>query len=170
MYFEYVRFLVKPDTDMEMFLEKVNKAFVNEKSRFYLVSDTKIEEMNTIPYYRDVSNLVIFGISILLIFMGCLIVYYVFIRKRMKKEQHILKQYGYSCQLEKNLRILVYNTIALLIIVIFGNPICSFVNQFAIVTGYGKFLDFNIGIVLASYGFILILNRLCEWIVGEVRV
>lgn len=162
LYFEYVRFIVDPESDVEAFIEKVNKSFNNEKSMFYLGN----VGMSSTVSYRDFSNLFIFGMSIMLVYLAGMIIYYVFNRKRILKERRMMKEYNYSRILESITRVFTVHTLTFLLILIFGSSLCDLVNQFAVSMFCEAFLEMDISMIFFSYLLIMIYSFVCEAVIG----
>ena len=162
LYFEYVRFIVDPESDVEAFIEKVNKSFNNEKSMFYLGN----VGMSSTVSYRDFSNLFIFGISIMLVYLAGMIIYYFFNRKRILKERRMMKEYNYSRILESITRVFTVHTLTFLLILIFGSSLCDLVNQFAVSMFCEAFLEMDISMIFFSYLLIMIYSFVCEAVIG----
>ena len=165
LYFEYVRFIIDPECDVEAFVEKINKSFNNEKSMFYLGN----VGTNTTVSYRDFSNLFIFGISIMFVYLVGTIIYYIFNRNRILKERRMMKEYEYSRILESIIRVFIVHTFTFLLILLFGSTLCELMNQFAISMYYESFLTMDIPLIFYSYLLIMIYSFACEAVIG-VRI
>lgn len=163
LFFDYVRFIVSPEVNVNELLDKINKSFVNDKSEFLVNDSIDIQIAN----YRNIGNLLIFGVSIIVIFFASIFSYYVFIRERFLKEQKILNDYKYLSILESALRIIILNTVAFIALLVFGQPLCDMVNQFAALLYYEAFLQLDVFIVLLAYFLVLGFNLVCEKVIGR---
>ena len=121
---------------------------------------------NSTVSYRDFSNLFIFGISIMLVYLAGMIIYYVFNRKRILKERRMMKEYDYSRILEIMTRVFTVHTLTFLLILIFGSSLCDLVNQFAVSMFYEAFLMMDIPMIFFSYLLIMIYSFVCETVIG----
>lgn len=165
LYFEYIRFIVKPGTDMEIFTNEMNESFSCLHSYF----KTFIAGTDAEIIYRNKDNMNIFKNIIIAIFVSIITIFYLFKRSRMIKEMRLMKEYGYNAIFEKILNVFVMNTIALLVVLLFGNQICNLINGFAKLMSYAKFLSFEFKYIFIGYLVIMLFNLLCEILICRKR-
>lgn len=164
LWFEYVRFILRPGSDIEAFINEANSVIPLDKSSFSLFEGEGLGRK--LIYYQSPESFMIYCSAILLIILLTMIMINLFIRKRMIKESAIMIRYGYNAPIERILRIgsLLFISFVLALLII--QPFSNFINDYAHSLYYDKFMDFNLlWLLLATLaiGFVYIL---CEGFIG----
>ena len=148
LYFYYVRFLLEPGSDYEAVAEKINKSLYKDSASITVFQGKGLG--NDVVFYRSPSSFMIYGAVILILLLGILFVFYLFKRKRMKKEGEIMRTYGYSSVSESLMRNGCLLMISFLLVVMLGNQVCEKINAIAEENFYQPFLTMDIGMLLMA--------------------
>ena len=158
LYFYYVRFLLEPGSDYEAVAEKINKSLYKDSASITVFQGKGLG--NDVVFYRSPSSFMIYGAVILILLLGILIVFYLFKRKRMRKESEIMRTYGYSSVSESLMRNGYLLMISFLLVVMLGNQVCEKINAIAEENFYQPFLTMDLVMLLmalVSIAFITII-------------
>lgn len=167
LFFEYVRFILRPGSDIKTFVNEVNSAVPQDKSSFSLFGGEGLGR--NLVYYQSPESFMIYCISIIGIILAIIILVNMFIRKRIQKEQAIMHHYGYSIQQERILRIGVLLFFASVTALCISKPFCESVNDYARSLYYDKFMSFDMIWILLSALAVGAVFILCESVIGGKR-
>ncbi len=161
LYFYYVRFLLEPGSDYEAVAEKIDRSLHKDSASITVFQGKGLG--NDVVFYRSPSSFMIYGAVILILLLGILFVFYLFKRKRMRKESEIMRTYGYSSVSESLMRNGCLLAVSFLLVVMLGNQACEKINAIAEENFYQPFLTMDIGMLLMalmSIAFITIILEL----------
>ncbi len=148
LYFYYVRFLLEPGSDYEAVAEKIDRSLHKDSASITIFQGKGLG--NDVVFYRSPSSFMIYGAVILILLLGILFVFYLFKRKRMRKESEIMRTYGYSSVSESLMRNGCLLMISFLLVVMLGNQACEKINAIAEENFYQPFLTMDIGMLLMA--------------------
>lgn len=127
--FDYVRFLVEPGSDTEVIAKKIDEKFDYDDQDIVKFAGRGLEDVH--KYYKNPNNFSIYFITITIVFMSMFVVVYIFKKKRVNKENNILKTYGYSIRLERFIRVGITTLLSFILALIVTYHFCNYINQFA---------------------------------------
>lgn len=138
-YFQFVDFIIDPTSHMNEVVEKINDVYKGKDSHFDFKDYEGIYWYNyrrNVGHYSKVKPQVDTSalVKMSLIAISIVFVLYTIIDcislKRRKKENHLMKTYGYSYMFVGVMKVLVYALIIGICLFVFGELMCSSMNGF----------------------------------------
>ena len=134
---DYVDFLVDPDVNIEMVVEKINQIYNGENTYFALKNykdisnfNLKAKSMSYVKKLPIVDTSSVLKMSFVAV-IGIMVIYFAvqcFLIKRKKKENEILRTYGYRLTFINILKNILFILVAGIILFICGPMICEGIN------------------------------------------
>lgn len=166
LYFHYVRFLLKPEANVDAFVEKVNTMIPGFKSTY----QSKYEHQISYAKYQDPKTFMIYSTAISVLFLSLIMLVYLFIGKRYKKEHKLMKEYGYDVKLEQFYHTGLMALISFLTVTFLAQNFCRMVNQFAQKQfGYARFMKFDLNEMILSFFVVFIIIYLIEIVLWRIK-
>lgn len=166
LYFHYVRFLLKPEANVDAFVEKVNTMIPGFKSTY----QSKYEHQISYAKYQDPKTFMIYSTAISVLFLSLILIVYLFIGKRYKKEHKLMKEYGYHVKLEQFYHTGLMALFSFLTVTFLAQNFCRMVNQFAQKQfGYARFMKFDLNEMILSFFVVFVIIYLIEKVLWRIK-
>lgn len=167
LYFDYVRIILDPDVDSNLFVEKLNNDMPMADSEYQVFNQSAVTKL---PLYKQPSSFLLYCVSIFALFVSLIYLIYYFIRKRFIKEHTIMKMIDYSSNIEKVLHVSLISSISFVIFIATFSILTEYVNKIAVIFGYTKLLSFDLIYICLSFVLVFAVGLIIEFVIDRGKI